>query len=115
MRRTLRRSPPGYAAVLTADASPAPATTGVLHPLADVVRDIAVAWHLPVLSPPVLVGWALIATGAATAVWWASRIATGRADRPPALQVAGRIGLVAAVVLGAAHLVPGVTTIVSRG
>jgi hypothetical protein len=62
---------------------------------------------------PGLAGWALIVVGAATMTWWAARIARGRPDRPPALLAVGRIGLVAAVLLGFAHLGPEVAKIVA--
>ena len=62
---------------------------------------------------PGLTGWALIVVGAATMTWWAARIAMGRSDRPPALLAIGRIGLVAAVLLGFAHLGPEVAKIVA--
>ena len=64
---------------------------------------------------PLEAGWALIATGAATAIWWALRIATGRADRPPALLAAGRIGLVAAILLGGRFLLEGASKILAAG
>ena len=66
-------------------------------------------------DPPVQTGWALIAAGAATAVGWASWVATGRSERPAALLAAGRIAIVGAVVAGVAHLVPEITAITSRG
>jgi hypothetical protein len=65
-------------------------------------------------NPPVQTGWALIAAGAATAAWWASRVVTGRSDRPAALLAAGRIAVVAAVVAGLAHLAPEIAAIASR-
>ncbi len=64
-------------------------------------------------SPPERTGWALFVVGIVTAVWWVIRIATGRSERPPALQAAGRIGLVAAVLLGLAYLIPDVAKILS--
>jgi hypothetical protein len=66
-------------------------------------------------TPPVQTGWALIAAGAVTAAWWASRVATGRSEPPAALLAAGRIAVVAAVVAGVAHLAPEVAAIASRG
>jgi hypothetical protein len=64
-------------------------------------------------SPPERTGWALIAVGAATTSWWAIRIGTGRQDPPAALLVIGRVALLAASVLGLAHLVPQVMTILA--
>lgn len=66
-------------------------------------------------DPPVGVGWALVATGAATITWWAARIATGRSERPPALLAAGRIALVAAVILGGQFLLTDVADILDLG
>ena len=64
---------------------------------------------------PVGAGWALVATGAATAAWWTARIVTGRAERPMALLVAGRIGLVTAAILGGQFLVVDVADILDIG
>jgi hypothetical protein len=65
-------------------------------------------------DPPERVGYALLASGLATALWWATRIATGRLHKPSALLATGRIGLGAAVIFGAAQLLPEVTSILSR-
>jgi hypothetical protein len=53
---------------------------------------------------PVGVGYALLVAGVATVLWWLTRIRTGRHEPAPGILAAGRIGLVAAVVMGAAHL-----------
>jgi len=53
---------------------------------------------------PHRVGYAALIAGVATVLWWAARIRTGRHQPPPGLLAAGRIGVVAAVGLGAAHL-----------
>jgi hypothetical protein len=65
--------------------------------------------------PPELTGWALVTVGVATAAWWALRIVAGRQDPPAALLVAGRVALLAATILGLAHLIPEVTGILSSG
>jgi MFS family permease len=62
-------------------------------------------------SPPVIVGWFLVAVGLVTVAWWAMRIARGRPDRPRLLVVAGRVGVTGAAFLGAAYLVPILVTI----
>lgn len=49
---------------------------------------------------PGATGWALLVVGIATLVGWVVRIRGGLADRPVALMAAGRIGLVAAALLG---------------
>ncbi|MEO8273144.1 MAG: hypothetical protein ABI620_03680 [Chloroflexota bacterium] len=54
---------------------------------------------------PLGIGPALLVCGVATVILWASRVRTGRQDVPPAVLAAGRIGLVAAVVLGGWHLI----------
>lgn len=51
------------------------------------------------------VGVALVATGAATVIWWGLRL-RGHRQPPLNLVVAGRAGLLAAVVLGTDVLVP---------
>jgi hypothetical protein len=57
-------------------------------------------------SPPVLVGWILVALGLMTVAWWWMRIASGRADRPRPLVAAGRVGVIGAGFAGAVYLVP---------
>jgi len=57
-------------------------------------------------NPPVLVGWALVATGIVTVATWAARLRSDAPAPPPVARVAGRIGVVVAVVLGVAQLVP---------
>ena len=64
-------------------------------------------------ASPDRVGYALLVVGVATVLSWATRIRPGRHERAPGVRAAGRIGLVAAVVLGAAHLWTEVATIVS--
>jgi len=53
---------------------------------------------------PTLVGVALIACGGATVAWWIARIALGASRPPRSIEAAGRLALLVAVVLGAAHL-----------
>lgn len=62
---------------------------------------------------PVGVGYALLVAGLATVLWWAWRLRTGRDEPAPGILAAGRIGLVAAVMLGAAHLWTEVARIVA--
>jgi hypothetical protein len=57
-------------------------------------------------NPPARVGWALVATGLITAAAWVVRIRSDAPTPPPVARIAGRLGVVAAVVLGVAHLVP---------
>lgn len=56
-------------------------------------------------QPPGGVGWALVAVGVVTAIWWTIRVATGRRVPHIALTAAARIALFVAVALGATHLV----------
>ncbi len=51
------------------------------------------------------VGWALLAVGLCTLAFWTRRIAWAEARPPRALLITGRIALLAAVTLGALHLV----------
>lgn len=57
-------------------------------------------------NPPVRVGWALVATGLVTAAAWVVRVRSDSPTPPPLARMAGRIGLVVAVVLGVGQLVP---------
>ncbi|HEX4897125.1 MAG TPA: hypothetical protein VFV53_02050 [Candidatus Limnocylindrales bacterium] len=57
-------------------------------------------------NPPVRVGWALVATGVVTAAAWVVRVGSSAPTPPAAVGVAGRIGVVVAVILGFAQLVP---------
>ncbi len=56
-------------------------------------------------DPPTPIGLAMVALGAATAAWWALRIAGPRTTMPPSLLVVGRTILLVAVGLGTARLV----------
>jgi hypothetical protein len=62
---------------------------------------------------PAAVGWALVAVGVVTALWWVVRVATGREIPQLPLTAAARIALLLAVVLGTAHLVTDVARILS--
>lgn len=66
-------------------------------------------------NPPEWTGRALVATGVATAAWWAARIRTPGSASPKAVLVAGRVLLAAAVALGFLHLVPQVSRILAAG
>jgi hypothetical protein len=57
-------------------------------------------------NPPARVGWALVATGIVTVATWAARLRSDAPTPPPVARVAGRVGVVVAVVLGVAQLVP---------
>ena len=62
--------------------------------------------------PPDRVGGALIAVGVITLVAWAARVATGALEPPAVVRTAGRIALVAAVVIGFAHFLPEIGRII---
>ncbi len=63
--------------------------------------------------PLVYLGWTLVFIGVVTVDWWAIHVATGRADRPWVLIAAGRLGVIAAAIAGAGHLIPQIMTILS--
>lgn len=62
-------------------------------------------------NPPMLVGWALVATGMVTVAWWVLRVRADRDEPPGSLMVAGRLGVAAAALLGVAHVVPEIARI----
>jgi len=61
---------------------------------------------------PDRIGLGIVVVGAVTAVAWLMRLDTGRLEPPPMVRTAGRIALVAAVVIGFAHLVPEIGRII---
>ena len=65
------------------------------------ILPIAVTFLLdrPEYRAPVRAGWALAVVGACTLTWWVLRV-MGRSAPPKALQLAGRVSLLIAVVLG---------------
>jgi hypothetical protein len=63
------------------------------------------------LNPPRPVGWALIAVGFATAVSWADWIDSGREEPRRQLLLLGRLGLLAALVLGTVRMAGELTRI----
>jgi hypothetical protein len=62
---------------------------------------------------PAAIGWALVAVGVVTALWWIVRVATGREVPQLALTAAARIALFAAVAFGLVHLVTDVARILT--
>jgi hypothetical protein len=65
------------------------------------ILPIAIAFLLdsPEYRAPIRAGWALAVVGACTLTWWVLRV-MGRSALPKALQLAGRVSLLIAVVLG---------------
>jgi hypothetical protein len=64
-------------------------------------------------NPPSAIGWALVVVGGATAASWAIRVATGRSESPAALTALGRLGVIAAVGLGAVRVIDDVAQILA--
>jgi hypothetical protein len=75
------------------------------------ILPIAVTFLLdrPEYRAPVRAGWALAVVGACTLTWWVLRV-MGRSAPPKALQLAGRVSLLIAVVLGFVTSLPHVLT-----
>ena len=75
------------------------------------ILPIAIAFLLdsPEYRAPIRAGWALAVVGACTLTWWVLRV-MGRSAPPKALQLAGRVSLLIAVVLGFVTSLPHVLT-----
>jgi len=63
-------------------------------------------------NPPSAIGWALV-VGGATAASWAIRVANRRPEPPAALTALGRLGVIAAVGLGAVRVIDDIARILA--
>jgi hypothetical protein len=66
---------------------------------------IVVLLDKPEYRAPIRAGWALAVVGACTLTWWVLRV-KGRSAPPKALQLAGTVSLLVAVVLGVVTSLP---------
>jgi hypothetical protein len=62
--------------------------------------------------PPDRVGVAVVVVGLVTLVAWVARVVSGRVEPPAVVRTAGRIALVAAVLIGFAHILPEIGRII---